>query len=114
MVFLEDLTIPDGTRVSPGAELDKRWLVQNAGTCNWDNQYRLNLVAGTELGVPAEQALFPARSGTDLEIRIVFSAPDEPGVYRSAWQATNPERTAFGDPIFIEIIVEENPVNTVP
>jgi hypothetical protein len=111
---LEDRTIPDGTRVSPGAELDKRWLVQNAGTCNWDNDYRLTLVAGTELGVPAEQALFPARSGTDVEIRIVFSAPDEPGAYRSAWQALNPEGKTFGDPIFIEIIVEENPATTVP
>jgi hypothetical protein len=88
-------------------------LIQNAGTCNWENSYRLNLVAGTEMGVPAEQALFPARSGTEIEIRIVFSAPEEPGVYRSAWQAFNPDGKAFGDPIFIEIIVDET-TTTVP
>jgi hypothetical protein len=114
IVFLEDITIPDGTIVGPGAQMDKRWLVQNAGTCNWENNYRLNLVAGTEMGAPTEQALFPARSGTEVEIRIVFTAPEDTGSYRSAWQAFNPDGKAFGDPIFIEIIVEEDGPEAVP
>lgn len=108
LTFLEDLTIPDGTLVRPGEALDKRWLVQNNGTCNWNERYRLKLIAGSALGVPEEQALYPARSGTQAIIRILFTATDQPGLQRSAWQAFSPQGEAFGDPIYIEIFVESS------
>jgi hypothetical protein len=91
--------------VTPGQTLDKRWQVQNSGTCNWDNRYRMKLIAGPEMAANPEQALFPARSGASLVIRIVFTAPNEPGTYRSAWQAYAPNGEPFGDPFFIEVVV---------
>ena len=103
--YIEDLSIPDGSQVSSGERLDKRWSVENNGSCNWDKDYRLKLVAGPELGASTEQALYPARSGSLANIRIVFTAPSEPGAYRSAWQAYNPAGQPFGDPVFIEIQV---------
>lgn len=106
LTFIQDVTIPDGTTVIPGAVMDKRWEVENSGSCNWDARYRLRLVAGSLLGASApEQALFPARSGTHAVIRLMFQAPSEPGRYRSAWQAFDPQDLPFGDPIFIEIDV---------
>lgn len=105
LTFLEDLTVPDGTYVDPGVVLDKRWKVINSGTCNWDAQYHFKLVEGPAMSTIAEQALFPARSGSEAVIRLVFVAPTEPGRYRSAWQAVSPEGETFGDPIYIEIIV---------
>ena len=110
LTYLEDLTIPDGTVVQPGDVLDKRWLIQNNGSCNWNENYRLKLVSGPALGVPEEQALYPARGGTQAVIRILFKAPNEPGLQRSAWQAFTPQGEAFGDPIYIEISIE----NTAP
>jgi hypothetical protein len=106
--FFQDLTIPDGTEVQPGERLDKRWLVQNAGTCNWDEGYEIRLEAGSNMGVPATQALFPARSGLQVTIRMNFIAPDEPDTYRSAWQAYDPDGVPFGDPFFIEVVVVDN------
>jgi hypothetical protein len=106
LLFLEDLTIPDGTAVKAGTLLDKRWLVENNGTCNWNASYRLVLIAGPELGATSIQALYPARSGAQAQIRIVFTAPEEPGTYRSAWQAYDPQGIPFGDPIFIDFMVE--------
>lgn len=103
--FLEDLSIPDGSLVAPGDPLDKRWQVENSGTCNWDEQYSLRLLTGPDLGAAAEQALFPARSGTKFAIRIQFTAPSEPGAYRSAWQAYDPAGRPFGDPFFIDFVV---------
>ncbi|UCH60252.1 MAG: hypothetical protein JSV61_01920 [Anaerolineales bacterium] len=105
LLFLEDLTVPDGSLVLPGAQIDKRWGIENSGTCNWDQGFSLKLVAGPEMGARVKQALYPARSGTRATIRIVFSAPQEPGTYRSAWQAFSPNDQAFGDPIFIEVVV---------
>jgi len=111
--FFQDITIPDGTQVSAGERLDKRWLVQNAGTCNWDERYEIRLEAGPIMGVPAEQALFPARSGLEISIRMNFIAPDEPGTYRSAWQAYDPDGQPFGDPFFIEIeVVDDSPTES--
>jgi hypothetical protein len=105
--FLGDLTIPDGTVVTPGERLDKRWQVQNNGTCNWDEDYRVKLIAGPGMGVPVQQALIPALSGTEVVIRMVLIAPEKPGIYRSAWQAYDPKDNPFGDPFFIEIQVPE-------
>ena len=104
--FLRDITIPDGSIVSRGKQLDKRWLVENSGTCNWDDRYSLELITGSELGVPATQALYPARSGSQVTFRILYSAPKNPGIYHSAWQAHDPQGEPFGDPVFIEIIVQ--------
>lgn len=109
LTFLEDLTIPDGTAVQPEETLNKIWLVENSGSCNWDSGYRLKLVAGPAMDVPAEQALYPARSGTQASIHIVFTAPLEEGAYRSAWQAYDPQGKAFGESIFIDIIVVPRP-----
>ena len=103
--YLEDLSIPDGSLVPPGESLDKRWAVENAGTCNWDSTYTLRLIAGPALGAPEEQPLYPARAGAQAVIRILFTAPQEAGTYRSAWQAYDPAGNPFGDPIFIEIQV---------
>ncbi len=106
LAFLKDITIPDGTVVAPDSTLDKRWEIENNGNCNWGQDYRVRLIAGTELGAQKEQALYPARSGSRAVIRMVFKAPAEPGTYRSAWQAYNPQGEPFGDPFFIEIKVE--------
>ncbi|NPA92366.1 MAG: hypothetical protein GXO56_01625 [Chloroflexi bacterium] len=107
LTFVEDETIPDGTVVKPGQKLDKRWRVKNAGTCNWDGRYRLKHVAGQALGAPEEMALFPARAGTEVTLRIVFTAPEKPGQYFSTWQAFDPQGQPFGDPVYMQIVVAE-------
>jgi hypothetical protein len=105
LVFQSDITIPDGTTVNPGEILDKRWLVENNGSCNWNRRFSLRLIAGPDMGAQPEIALIPARSGTQAEIRILFTAPSDPGAHRSAWQAQDPQGNLFGDPIFIDVVV---------
>ena len=85
--------------------MDKQWLVQNSGTCNWTSIYRLKLVSGDPMGTQTEQALYPAKAGSQVTIRILFTAPVEAGHYTSSWQAFTSQGEAFGDPIFIDINV---------
>ena len=103
--FLQDITIPDDTVISFGSIIDKQWLVQNSGTCNWDSTYHLKWIGGDPLGAAQEQAIFPARAGTQAALRILFTAPTVEGTYESAWQAYGPDGSAFGDPIFMKIII---------
>jgi len=58
------------------------------------------------MGAAAEQAIYPARAGNQATIQITFNAPSEPGTYSTAWQAINPEGELFGDPVFMEIVVQ--------
>jgi Ig-like domain from next to BRCA1 gene len=106
LTFLEDLTIPDNMFATFGLVLDKQWLVENSGTCNWNSAYRLRNVGGAALGAPEEIALYPARAGTQASIRILFTAPFDEGVYESAWQAIDANGNPFGDPIYIRIAVQ--------
>ena len=103
--FLQDLTLPDGTVVAPGASLDKRWLVENSGTCNWTADYRLRLIAGSGFGAPREQALYPARAGVQAILRMQLVAPAQAGVHTSAWQAVDPQGNLFGKMVYIQIVV---------
>jgi hypothetical protein len=103
--FLDDITIEDNTSVLPGSSIDKQWLVKNSGTCNWNSSYRLIWVGGDPLGAVQEQILYPARAGTQATLRILFSSPTVEGTYDSAWQAYGPDGIAFGDSVFIKVVV---------
>lgn len=105
LTFVDDITFDDNTSVLPNASMDKQWLVQNSGTCNWDASYRLKWVGGSPLGAAEEQLLYPARAGAQAALRILFTAPAEAGFYESAWQAYGPDGSAFGDPVFMKIVV---------
>jgi Ig-like domain from next to BRCA1 gene len=104
--FIQDVSYPDGSIVKAGDRIEKVWRVENNGTCNWDSQYRMRLVNGDQLGAPAELALYPARPGTQADLRIVFIAPAESRLYLSTWQAYDANGLAFGDPFYIDISVQ--------
>ena len=103
--FVEDVTIPDNSFVTYGASIDKQWLVENNGTCNWNSNYRLKHLGGAVLGAPEEMMLYPARAGTQATLQIIFTAPFTDGVYESAWQASDRSGNPFGDPIYIRVTV---------
>lgn len=105
LAFIDDITIDDGTSVSPGSSMDKQWLVQNSGSCNWDSTYRIRWIGGDPLGADTEQLIYPAKAGTQATLRIEFTAPFTEGPYESAWQAVGPDGNVFGDLIYIKILV---------
>jgi hypothetical protein len=105
LTFIQDVTIPDNTTVSANSTIDKQWLVSNSGTCNWDSTYLLRWVGGEKFGAVEEQSLFPARAGTRVTLQISFTAPAVEGPYESGWQAYGSDGAAFGDTIWMKIVV---------
>ena len=105
LVFLSDLTVPDGAQFLPGQPIDKQWSVRNAGNCDWGAAYRLVLTTGNAMGPRSEIALYPARAGAEAVIQVGMQAPPEPGQYTGRWQARDPDGKLFGNVIFIKIEV---------
>lgn len=115
LFFVEDLTVPDNTEFYPNAPVEKIWLVENNGSCNWEAGYIIRRVGGDALGSETQHALFPARSGSEAEIQVLFTAPEETGSYQSSWQAYDPQGSPFGDLFFIQIeVIPEPTVEPTP
>ncbi len=103
--FISDITIDDNAIVLPNSSIDKQWLVQNTGTCNWISTFGLKWMGGDPRGAAQEHALFPARAGTQAVLRIVFAAPVFAGTYESSWQAMSPDGNLFGDWFSVKVVV---------
>ncbi len=112
--FLEDLTLPDGTLVLPGAALDKRWLILNRGGCGWGPEYRLVQIGDSRIQGPRELALYPAVAGGQATWQVSLVAPLEEGEYISRWQAQAPDGTTFGDEVYVLIVVDATPLTPSP
>jgi uncharacterized protein YkwD len=76
-VLLEDLTIPDGTKVNASQKFTKTWRFLNNGTCPWID-YKLVFAAGDQMSAPlsAPLPLTEARAKTDISIELTAPAVD--------------------------------------
>ncbi|MGB8646010.1 MAG: NBR1-Ig-like domain-containing protein [Anaerolineae bacterium] len=93
--YIADVTIPDGTVVSPGASFTKTWRVRNNGTCAWDNSYAITFVGGTPLASGA--APIPTTApGAVVDISLTMTAPNSYGTFSGSWQLHAPNGALFG------------------
>ncbi|XP_064597849.1 next to BRCA1 gene 1 protein-like [Liolophura sinensis] len=103
--FIEDVTIPDGTRVQPGTKMFKTWILRNTGTTRWTETTKLRMVWGsmtaaqTEVPVPL---LAPAEQGP---VTVELIAPTSTGRYQSHWKMHN-NGVSFGHRVWCTVIVE--------
>ena len=106
LTFLEDVTVPDGSVLTPGESFVKQWRVKNDSDCDWDSSYTIKLVSGDALGAPTETTLYPARAGAEIVIEMDLVAPEEAGQYHTVWQAFDPDGIPFEQAIYVDFVVE--------
>lgn len=95
--FVEDVTYPDNSEVSPGASFVKTWRLQNAGTCTWNTNYSLAFSGGEAMGAPATVPLTKiVAPGETVDVSVTLTAPDDGGTYRGNWMMRNASNTLFG------------------
>ncbi len=87
-VLIEDVTIPDNTRLSPGATFTKTWRFQNTGTCPW-NDTSLAFLAGDRMNAPDTAPLPPTAPGKTVEASVELQAPSTDGVYTGYFELHN-------------------------
>ncbi len=105
-VFVSDVTVPDGSVMTPGQEFLKTWKVRNTGDCTWGAGYTIVYGGYNDKmsGVPAalSTTVIPNQ---EVDVSVQFKAPTKAGEYLSAWRMANPSGYAFGQFFFIKIVV---------
>jgi hypothetical protein len=102
-----DVTILDGTQMTPGQDFVKTWKIKNTGICAWGDGYGL-IYAGYADKMSGE----PVPLGTlvavaqEIDVSVNFKAPTKVGEYTSAWQMVNPKGIPFGKAVFVKIVVK--------
>ena len=104
--YVRDVTIPDGTQMTPGQSFTKTWLVSNTGTCAWEAGFKFNVVSGDGLGGTAVTLSQRVDSGRQYELSVPMVAPaNKTGKLTGYWQLSDANGSFFGDQVYVEINV---------
>lgn len=114
MAYVRDVTIPDGTQMSPGESFTKTWLVSNTGTCAWESGFTFNVVGGDAMGGSAVTLNQRVEPGSQYEFSVPMKAPtNQSGAVRGTWRLADAAGSFFGDGVYVEISVSGSaPTNT--
>jgi hypothetical protein len=105
-VYVQDVTIPDGTVIGAGESFVKTWKIMNTGTTTWTTAYSLVHVSDNLMGAENSVSLtveVPPNQNVDISVNMV--APSANGNYRGFWRMRNAAGQLFGDAIFVDIRV---------
>lgn len=83
--FVTDVTIPDGTVVTPSQAFTKKWRIKNIGTCAWTG-FSLVFDSGESMGGPATKAISTVNPGQEIDLEVNLTAPATVGNYRGYWR----------------------------
>jgi uncharacterized protein YkwD len=79
-VLLEDVTIPDNTRVTSGETFTKTWRFKNTGTCHWKD-YTINFLTGDRMDAPESAPIPDTLAGSTVDVSLELTAPAADGSY---------------------------------
>ena len=104
-IWVADISVQDGTEMSPGQDFEKTWQIKNTGTCTWGEGY--HLVFGYDAEMNGQARPLPAIISPDetADITVVFTAPLEAGEYSSYWRMANTKGANFGEFFYVSIVV---------
>lgn len=89
-VLLEDVTIPDDTRIPAGETFTKTWRFKNSGTCHWMG-YTISFLAGDRMGAPDSSPIPDTLAGSTVDVSLELTAPTADGSYSGYFTLKNAE-----------------------
>ena len=106
LTYIADVTIPDGTFMSPGQDFVKTWRVKNTGSVSWGAGYVLAFAYGDQMSGQFVALTEVVQPGQEVEVSVQFTAPNDAGESLSAWTMRNPQGVTFPEIVFVKIIVQ--------
>jgi hypothetical protein len=104
-IWIEDVTVPDGAQMTPGQDFVKTWKVRNTGSCTWGTGYTLIHGYDEKMEGISEPLAGAVAPGEEVEVSVRFKAPANTGEHRSYWRMQNAAGSAFGEFLFVTIVV---------
>lgn len=115
LFWVEDRTIPDGTRLKANEIFTKTWIVQNNGGCAWAPGFTFSHVGGDPMRGKAVVLKEPIPVGAKREISVELVVPSGVnGLVQSSWRMADPNGNFFGDTLSVNILAGDitTPVGT--
>jgi len=103
--WIQDVTVPDGTQMTPGQDFVKTWLIRNTGSCTWGSGYSLIHGYDETMGGIPEPLTGTVAPGEEVEVSVRFKAPANTGEHSSFWRMQNAGGSAFGEFLYVTIVV---------
>ncbi|KAG1331413.1 protein NBR1 [Cocos nucifera] len=114
--FIQDVTVLDGTLMSPSTPFTKIWRMRNNGTTRWPYGTQLVWVGGDQFAnrrsVQLEIPVNGCPVDTEIDIAVDFTAPSRPGRYVSYWRLASPSGQKFGQRVWVLIQVDTSRPNS--
>jgi hypothetical protein len=111
--YISDVTIPDGTVLSPNSAFVKTWRVRNDGTCAWDAGYQLAFSDGNQMSGPAAVNIPSAAPGQTIDVSVNLVAPGAIGDYTGRWRLRASNNAIFGGyTVVIKVVGTPTPTAT--
>lgn len=110
LLWIEDRTIPDGTRMKANESFTKTWLVQNNGGCAWAPGFTFSHVGGDPMRGKTVLLKEPIPVGAKREVSVELVVPGgQSGLVQGSWRMADASGKYFGDTLSVNIIVGEAP-----
>ncbi len=105
-VLVAELSIPSGTKLSPGETFTKTWQIKNTGSCTWNRSYQLTFIGGELFGSDTRKIRAEVGPGGTIDLSLDMTAPGSAGTYNSSWQMASDTGVLFGQVFNFNIIVK--------
>ena len=106
LIWLKDVTIPDGTQLKPNEVFIKTWLVQNNGGCAWPPGFTFSHFGGDRMRGQTITLEEPIPVGAKREISIQLVVPSgQSGLIQSSWRMADTDGNFFGNTLSVNIVV---------
>ncbi len=106
LLYINDVTVPDGTQMKPGQVFTKTWFVQNTGGCAWKPGFTFQHFGGNAMRGNTVTLTEAIQTGSKREISLQLVVPTgQSGLIQSSWRMADESGNFFGDTLSVNIVV---------
>ncbi|MBL8100269.1 MAG: hypothetical protein JNK81_13890 [Anaerolineales bacterium] len=106
LLYIRDVTIPDGTQMRAGEVFTKTWEVQNIGGCAWRAGFTFQHVGGELMRGNTVTLTEAIPTGAKRQISVELVVPSGiNGLIQSSWRMADENGVFFGDTLSVNIMV---------
>lgn len=104
--LVSEATVPNRNDFKPGDTFRKTWRLINTGTCDWNGDFKIAYVSGSNLGSDTIKIRQRVGVGITTDISLEMTAPSGvSGTVVSNWQMVSDTGLTFGPALTVSILL---------